>query len=171
MSSLLPSCMAACACISSRNPCSLCCGNLCFQEKGKHVKLIPRSGEQAIALVLDQCVFKDNYLKCDGLFVLSQINKSYILFVELKGTDIQHAYEQISYVLTSRSEYSAIVNHVRANFAGTLVQKSFIVTNGAIGAKDKKKLEKTWKIRPALITEQKPAAKAPDLRDKEHLGS
>jgi len=149
----------------------LCCDSLCFEENGKRVKLIPRKTESAIALVLDQCVFLDNSLKCDGLFILSQTNKSYVLLVELKGVDIQHAYEQLAYVLNSRPEYHQILDHVRANAAGNLVQKSFIVSNGVLGAKDKQKLENTWNIRPVLIAGQKPVDKAPDLRDQKYLGS
>jgi hypothetical protein len=170
MISLLPQSMTACICASNGAPCKLCCDRLCFEEQGKHVKLIPRRAESAIALALDQCVFRDDKLKCDGLFVLSQPNKSYVLLVELKGIDIPHAYEQIAYVLNIRPEYREILEHVRANNAGRLVQKSFIVSNGVLGAKDKQKLENTWNIRPVLIAGQKPADKAPDLRDQRYLG-
>lgn len=170
MAHLLPPSMAACICISNGNPCSLCCGILCLEEQGKRVKLVPRNGERAVALALDQCVFKDNDLKCDGLFVLSREHGSYVLLVELKGTDIQHAYEQIAYVLTSRPEYSEIVEHIRTSLGGRLVQKSFIVSNGVLGSRDKQRLEKAWGIRPVLITEQKPVNKAPDLRDHKYLG-
>lgn len=163
--------MITCVCTSNGEPCKLCCDRLCFEEKGKHVKLIPRKAESAIALALDQCVFRDNNLKCDGLFVLSQHNKSYVLLVELKGVDIPHAYEQIAYVLNSRPEYQEILDHVRANTEGSLVQKSFIVSNGVLGAKEKQKLENTLKIRPVLIAGQKPADKAPDLRDQKYLRS
>jgi len=171
MISLLPLSMTTCVCNSNGDPCKLCCDRLCFEEKGKHVKLIPRKAESAIALALDQCVFQDNDLKCDGLFILSQANRSYVLLVELKGVDIQHAYEQLAYVLNSRPEYREILDHVRANAAGRLVQKSFIVSSGVLGAKEKQKLENTWNIRPVLIAGQKPADKAPDLRDQMYLGS
>ncbi len=170
MTSLIPQGMTACVCTSNGNPCKLCCDSLCFEEKGKHVKLIPRKAERATALALDQCVFRDNNLKCDGLFILLQPNRSCVLLVELKGVDIAHAYEQIAYVLNSRPEYRQILDHVRANATGRLVQKSFIVSNGVLGAKDKRKLERIWSIRPVLIAGQKPADKAPDLRDQKYFG-
>jgi len=170
MTSLIPQSMTVCVCASNGIPCTLCCDSLCFEENGKHVKLIPRKAERATALALDQCIFRDNDLKCDGLFVLSQPNKSYVLLVELKGVDIPHAYEQIAYVLNSRAEYRHILDHVRSNTTGSLVQKSFIVSNGVLGAKDKRKLERVWSIRPVLIAGQKPADKAPDLRDQKYLG-
>ena len=164
MRDLVPAFMMTCICSSSKTPCSLCCGRLCFGEKGKRVMLKPKRGENALALVLDQCVFSDNKLKCDGLFVLCRPNRSYVFLVELKGNEIWHAYQQISHVMKKRPEYKLIVGHVHEICAGRPVEKSFIISNRTINLKEKQELEKAWKIRPILIANQKPTSKAPDLR-------
>ena len=77
-----------CVCRKMPNNYDLCQDILTFSEKGKKVRLVIRPGEEANALVLDGCVFKDNKLKCDGLFLFQKGNKKFALLVELKGTKI-----------------------------------------------------------------------------------
>lgn len=66
-----------CLCQKMGNTLDLCDAVLTFCEKGKKVKLEIRQNEEAKALVLDGCVFQDNELKCDGLFLFRSGNKKF----------------------------------------------------------------------------------------------
>ncbi len=163
---LVPENLVPCICLTNRLPCDLCCGDLCFLDEGVHVVFRPRKNEIAIAVAIDGCVFRDNRKKCDGMFILSRSDRIDILLVELKASHIDDAYEQIAYVAKQRKEYADVVSHL-ASLASTkrrVRESSFIVSTGLINRRDREKLEKAWGIRPAIITVQKPARAAPDLR-------
>jgi hypothetical protein len=84
----------------------------------------------------------------------------------MKGSHLEDAYEQIAYVINHRQEYIDIVSHL-ASLAPAklrLRETSVIVSTGQINPRDRDKLEKAWGIRPAIVTVQKPARAAPDLR-------
>jgi hypothetical protein len=164
---LLPDHLMSCICLGNKSPCDLCCGDLCFLDAGIHVVFRPKKNETAVAVALDGCVFKDNQKKCDGMFVLSRSDRIDILLVELKGSDLADAYEQIAYVLNHRKEYNDVVSRL-ANLTPVkrpVRQSSVIVSTGLIKRNAQQKLEKAWGIRPAIITVQKPAGAAPDLRN------
>lgn len=164
---LLPDHLTLCICLENKSPCNLCCGDLCFLDAGIRVVLRPKKNEIAVAVALDGCVFKDNQKKCDGMFVLSRSDRIDILLVELKGSHLADAYEQIAYVLNHRKEYNDIISHLASlNTVNRPVrQSSVIVSTGWINPRDKQKLENAWGVRPAIITAKKPAGAAPDLRN------
>ena len=162
---LVPSALAHCICLANKSPCDLCCDGLCFLDQGIRVTIKPKGGEKAVALALDGCIFNDNQTKCDGLYILSQPGQILVLLVELKATHIDDAYNQISYVVNHRKEYSDVISHARSITGhGTVREKSFIVTTGSINKRTQQKLEKAFGIRPEVITVEKPASAAPDLR-------
>lgn len=164
---LLPDHMRSCICLGNKSPCDLCCGDLCFLDAGIHVVFRPKNNETAVAVALDGCVFKDNMKKCDGMFVLSRSDCIHILLVELKGSHLEDAYEQIAYVVNDRQEYADVIAHL-ASLGQTkrlVRESSVIVSTGLINRNAQQKLEKAWGIRPAIITVQKPAGAAPDLRN------
>ena len=163
---LVPAHLAQCICLANKRPCDLCCGDLCFMDEGIHVVFRPKKDEVAIAVALDGCVFTDNRKKCDGMFVLFRSHQIDVLLVELKGSHLEDAYEQIAYVVNHRQEYADVVSH-QASLAPInrrVRESSVIVSTGKINKRDKEKLEKAWGVRPAIITAQKPASAAPDLR-------
>ena len=120
----------------------------------------------AWSVALDGCVFTDNRKKCDGMFVLSRSDRTGLLLVEMKGSHLEDAYEQIAYVVNHRQEYTDFVSHLASLALGKLRvrETSVIVSTGQINPRDKAKLEKAWGIKPAIFTVQKPARAAPDLR-------
>jgi hypothetical protein len=92
----------SCVCIRKSVPSDSCADRLVLQEKGKKVTLKPKQGEHAKLLVLDGCVFKDNLSKCDGIFIYEKGDKVFMILVELKGKDVNHAFEQIKYTKSKR---------------------------------------------------------------------
>ena len=94
---LVPVSMDHCICQANKRPCDLCCGNLCFLDAGIHVVFRPKKNEDAVAVALDGCVFTDSRKKCDGMFVLFRSHRIDVLLVELKGSHLEDAYEQIVY--------------------------------------------------------------------------
>lgn len=165
---LIPHNLAHCVCLANRLPCELCCGDLCFLDDGIHVVFRPKRGEVAVAVALDGCVFTDNRKKCDGMFVFSRAGQIFILLVELKGSHIDDAYEQISYVVNHRQEYRHFINSLIPKVANARLirEKSFIVTTGVITLNVRQQLENAFRVRPEIITVEKPASLAPDLRTK-----
>jgi len=163
---LVPANLAQCICLANKRPCDLCCDDLCFIDEGIHVVFRPKKDEVAIAVALDGCVFTDNRKKCDGMFILSRSDRTGLLLVEMKGSHLKDAYEQIAYVINHRPEYTDVVSHLASLAPGKLRvrETSVIVSTGQINPRDRDKLEKAWGIRPAIFTVQKPARAAPDLR-------
>lgn len=75
-----------------------------FSEKGGNVGIKPQSGEQVLFFVIDQesndssTVHLDLEVKgpiCDLLVYYGKGSKKVLCFVELKGSDVSHAVEQI----------------------------------------------------------------------------
>lgn len=163
---LVPTALQPCVCVANKKPCDLCCGKLCFLDQGIYVKLIPRKGEKAIGLALDGCIFADNLKKCDGLFVLKQASQVFLALIELKGSHVDDAYAQIAYVRSQRTEYADLVKHLSEIVANRrqIREQAFIITTSAIDRRTQQKLETTYGIRPRIITIEKPASSAPDLR-------
>jgi hypothetical protein len=135
-------------------------------DEGIHVVFRPKKDEVAIAVALDGCVFTDNRKKCDGMFILSRSDRTGLLLVEMKGSHLEDAYEQIASVVNHRQEYTDTVSHLASLVLAKLrvTETSVIVSTGKINQRDREKLEKVWGIRPTIITVQKPARAAPDLR-------
>lgn len=100
------------------------------------------------------------------MFVLSRSDRTGLLLVEMKASHLEDAYEQIAYVVNHRQEYTDIVSHLASLPPANrpVRTSSVIVTTGLINSRDREKLEKAWGIRPEIITVQKPARAAPDLR-------
>jgi hypothetical protein len=135
-------------------------------DEGIHVVFRPKKNEAAVAVALDGCVFTDNRKKCDGMFVLFRSHQIDVLLVELKGSHLEDAYEQIAYVVNSRQEYADAVSHLASSapINRRVRESSVIVSTRKIDKRDRKKLEKAWGVRPEIIAAQKPASAAPDLR-------
>lgn len=153
-----------CVCQERSVPDSLCDGDLSFEEKGKKVKLSLRENEEAKAVAIDQCVCIDNELKCDGLFLYRRRNKHWIIMVELKGSDIEHAFEQLAYMRNKRPEYKEIEKLFMNNENGEAQQEAFIVSNVMVSPVDKQKLEKSNGIRVKAILHSVATKPVPDIR-------
>lgn len=153
-----------CICKRMANEHALCEGELTLSERGKKVRLIPRQGEQAKALVIDGCVLQDNAPKCDGLFLFLGNHRLAVLLVELKGTDVHHALEQLKHVRERRPEYRQLVERLRDSGPGNLSEKAFVVSSRIVTKPEHERLENQIGIRVTAILHSEAASPIPDLR-------
>jgi len=154
-----------CVCQGNGNPDGLCGGDLLLQEKGKKVSISLRHAEEARALVIDGCICNDDGLKCDGLFLYRRGNHKWILLVELKGSDIQHAFEQLHYTRFCRPEYAEIEQSFTEGRIGNLTREAFIVSNHLFSKIEQNTLENQWRMRVKNILFSEATSPIPDLRD------
>ena len=153
-----------CVCKAKGNPHKLCDGELSFEEKGKKVKLTPKQGELAKALAVDGCIFTDEQSRCDGLFILQQKNKHFIVMVELKGTHIQDAFGQLAYMKYHRTEYQELIGLLKGDSPIHVTERAFIVSNYIPTKREMVDLERTNKIRVNNILHSEATKPIPDLR-------
>lgn len=154
----------SCVCVKSGEPSDSCAERLVLQEKGKKVTIKPRQGEAAKLLILDGCVLKDNLPKCDGIFFYEKANRVYMILVELKGGDIDHAFEQIKYTREQRTEYSSLKNQFRQNRKGNIIESAFVISNHRINPVSHQKLEKIYGVRVKAVLHSEATTPLPDLR-------
>jgi len=155
---------AHCVCEKMGTTHELCDGALTLSEQGKKIRLSTRSGEDAIALVIDGCVIKDGKLKCDGLFLFLDNHRAAALLVELKGGDIRHAFEQLAYVQTSRPEYTELIARLKNCGKGRVIQKAFIVSNHMLSKTEYEPWENQYGVRITAILHCEATTPIPDLR-------
>lgn len=153
-----------CQCMNIGNPHDLCDGPLKFEEKGKKVSLIPKGDEDAIALVIDGCICKDNNPKCDGLFIFEKKNRRWMILVELKGSHPSDAVRQLAYTKKARQEYAQIRDLIRQDKYQVL-ERAFIISNYIIGQAELKKLEISHGIMVSAIVHSEATKPIPDLRE------
>lgn len=153
-----------CVCRRRSIPNDLCDGNLSFREKGKKVKLSLRTGEVAKALAIDRCVCNDDHLKCDGIFLYRRNNRHWIIMIELKGSDIEHAFKQLAYMKHKRPEYQEIEDLFMAGQKGKLIHEAYIVSNFKLSLVTQQKLEKSYSIRIKKILHCEATTPVPDVR-------
>jgi len=151
-------------------PPALCSGPYAFREAGKEIGFKPRGQEATHAVVLDDCVFQDNELCCDGLFLWKDVRgrRKIAVLVELKGaSDIPHAFSQLAHVERNRPEYQQLLTALNHEAGGQAQEKLVIVTNGQLKKTDQEKLELDHGIRVVIVQHRAPTQPVPDLR--EHL--
>ena len=153
-----------CVCQRRAFPNNLCDSNLSFEEKGKKVKITLRTDEEAKALAIDQCVCTDNRMKCDGIFLFRKNNRHWIIEVELKGKDIEHAFEQLSYMQKCRPEYKEIEALFMNGQKGKLTHEAFIVSNYIPTKIEKVKLEDFYRIRVKALLHSEATTPVLDIR-------
>lgn len=155
-----------CECQRMGNVHRVCQSALSLEEQGKKVCLIPRPNEEAKAIVLDGCVFIDNQLKCDALFLFKGHNRKIAALVELKGAgDIPHAFEQLAHTRHRRQEYRQLARQLDQAGPGALLEKAFIVTNGMLSKPEIERLEKAHDIRISKVLHSESRRKVPNLRE------
>ena len=154
-----------CVCRRMGGTLSLCVGANQFSENGIKVRHTTRSGENVVGLVLDGCVFTDNQTKCDGLFVFETQNNNVLSLVELKGTDITHAFEQIDHVKNHTTQYTQIKQMVSEQVIGQLNERAFIISNAIISKPEKEKLENHHQLRITQILHSEATTPVPDIRN------
>jgi len=153
-----------CVCKRRGIPNGLCESNLSFEEKGKKVQFSVRPGEEAKALAIDQCVCNDANMKCDGLFLYRRRNKHWMILIELKGSEIEHAFKQLHYMRTNRPEYKQIETLFMAGQKGNLKEEAFVVSNFKKTDVERQKLENKYSIRVKAILHSEATFPVPDVR-------
>lgn len=141
-----------------------------FRKKANRLSLGSRSEEEVKAVVDDDCLLSSQQAKkCDGLSIFSDNKennkKIYIVLVELKGTDIDTAFEQLTSVKQSQEYREIITCLTRKSNCGKPVKPSeqyLIVTNSNLSRNQQAKPEKHYRIKTKIRTSQK--TKALDLR-------
>jgi len=156
-----------CICKKMFNTQVECKDEYTISEQGKSIRLIPKNHqEKAIAMIIDQCIIKDNDTKCDALFLFHSNNKKVSFLTELKGAgDIPKAFSQLSYTRDSREEYKNIIQSFFAIDEKKVTEKFFIVTNGLLDKKEWERLENENNIRVSGVLHSEPTTPIPNLRD------
>ncbi|MEB2786978.1 hypothetical protein [Algoriphagus persicinus] len=154
----------ACVCTRKGQPSDSCEGILVLQEKGKKVTLRPKQKEQAKLVVLDGCVFKDNLPKCDGIFFYKKGNRAHMILVELKGGDIDHAFEQVKYTREQRADYTSLRSQFSRNRTGSIIESAFVISNHRLDRVSHQKLEKAYGVRVKAVLHSEATTPIPDLR-------
>ncbi len=153
-----------CVCQRAGHPSDSCADRLVLQEKGKKVTLRSRPGEAAKLLILDGCLLNDNLPKCDGIFFYEKGNRAYMILVELKGGDIEHAFEQIKYTREHRTEYTSLKNQFSQNRTGNIFESAFVISNHRIDRVTHQKLEKAHGLRVKAVLHSEATTPLQDLR-------
>lgn len=168
---MIPACMPgekykSCVCVRRGEPHALCSGALGLRENRMEVCLNPHHGEEAFAIVIDGCMVseKDKLPRCDGIFLLKQPNKKWVITVELKGSDLYRAYEQLKYTRLSRAFYKDLVSEFRNHETTQLMETSFIVSNLIISAVEKTKMNLQFNFNVRSILQTTATTPVPDLR-------
>ena len=140
-----------------------CINKLEVRDSGKSVKLSLKANEEAIAVILDNCLITTQK-RCDALFLLKG-SKNFSFLVELKGFgEIEKAFEQLAFT-TQRDEYKKIIECFKNLYRRKIYQKYFIVTNGKLDNSEKEKFENHYNVRVAQILTNEATKPIPDLRD------
>ena len=155
-----------CVCQKMGNTQAQCLGELTLGEQGKQIRLTPKAGERAVAVVLDGCVLRDNQPKCDGLFLWQGNQRHAAVLVELKGAgDIPHAFEQLAYVKHHRAEYRQLVARLEEETRVRVAEKAVVVTNGLLSKPEQERLENHHGIRVMAVIHCEASSPIPEMRD------
>ena len=120
-----------------------CLGDDGFDENGKKIKLKAERTERVKAIILDGCLLTNqNKLRCDGLFLFFRTNEIFFVLIELKGTDIEHACKQLSYVKNNCDEYKDLLKFIKDNMKINITEKCFIVS--PLGLKEVEKYREEY---------------------------
>jgi hypothetical protein len=156
----------ACVCIRRGEPSAICDGNLRLQEKGKKAMLTPKKNEKAKLLALDGCYIKNNQPKCDAIFFLETENKAFMIFTELKGGDIDPAFEQINYTRSKQPRYAELLEAFQYATRKTVREEAFIISNHQINKAETQRFERRHGVRVKSIIHCEASSRTPELRDR-----
>ncbi len=153
-----------CVCKKFENTLHQCLDEHTVSEQGKSVRLVPRCGEDVMAVVLDGCVITDKNTRCDALFLYRKHSK-YSFLVEIKGAgDIPKAFEQLSRT-RDRNEYKQIIQLFYELDKIKVLEKYAIISNGMLSKPELEKLENEYRIRVKKVLYCEATTPIPDLKD------
>ncbi|MDO6803940.1 hypothetical protein Q4595_15930 [Wenyingzhuangia sp. 1_MG-2023] len=82
-----------------------------FEEQKSKLSLINKDEVESTQIKVDNCLIKDNSLKCDYMHLAKDIE----FYIELKGQDINHAVKQLKSTfkqLSSNSKKSKKISYI-----------------------------------------------------------
>ena len=85
--------------------------------------------------------------------------------MELKGSDVEHAFEQLAYMKNRRPEYKEIYELFQEGNNSQLTEAAFIVTNHLLSIPERQKLEISNGIRVKIILHSAATKPVPNVRD------
>lgn len=155
-----------CICKKHNNTQNECIDEYTIREKGKSVKLTPKTNfETVMVVILDKCVITDNKTKCDAIYLYKSKHRKYSFLVELKGAgDLEKAFHQLSYTKNDRVEYKGILEKFKNIDTKEIIEKFAIVSNGSLSKTKMEELENYYKIRVKTILQSEACNPIPDLR-------
>ncbi len=143
-----------------------CVDQYTIREKGKSITLEPKSKENVLVIVIDQCLITDNNIKCDALFLYKTQTKKYSFLVELKGAgEIEKAFKQLSYTRDSRKEYKNVIEKFYGIDNKKVIERFAIVSNGTLEKTKLEELEYEYNIRVKKILHCEATSPIPDLKE------
>lgn len=155
----------SCICKKINNTQKDCLNQYTISEQGKSVKLVPKTSEKVMAIIIDKCIIDDNNTKCDALFLYHKKTNKYSFLIELKGFgEIEKAFYQLNYTKNKREEYKHIINKFYDIDKRQVNQKFAIVSNGMLSKSELEKLENQYKIRVKNILYCEGTTPIPDLK-------
>lgn len=155
----------SCKCIANKRNHALCFDSYSVDEEGKKAKLVPKTGENVEVFAFDDCICTDSaHQKCDALFLfINRSNQAYLISVELKGTDWEHALEQLAHTKHLNPNYSRF-KVALAQSINQIKEKAVLITSAAVDKSSQKKIEKALKIRVYVKSAYKATDEIFDLR-------
>lgn len=93
---------------------------LVFEEKGRKLTLTNRNSLETIRIKVDGCEINDHSMRCDFMLIINDLHQD--IYIELKGTDLSRAKEQIlatKQKLGSNTESKAYIVCSRVPKSGT----------------------------------------------------
>ena len=87
-----------------------------------------------------------------------------MILVELKGSEVEHAFEQLVYMRKHRPEYKKIEKLFITGQNRNMSHEAFIVSNFKKTEVEKQKLENTYRIRVKAILHSEATIPVPDIR-------
>jgi hypothetical protein len=77
-------------CTSERND-----PHIVVEENGRKFIIQNKDKKTVKIVTVDDCLIHDTRIRCDYLFEITLVG-DYVIYLELKGSDVEHAYNQIS---------------------------------------------------------------------------
>lgn len=153
-----------CTCRTNLDPHDLCNGRYRLNENGVKVQMLPKKGEQVQLIILDGCLCTNEGRKCDALFVYQGKKGKVLISVELKGTDIPSAVEQLA-LTRKREEYQTIQEaFAEIKPHGHVREKAVLVSYQLIGQRDRVMLTRDHGLPFLPLVTTKGTGRVQDIR-------
>jgi hypothetical protein len=120
-------------------------------ENGKSFNLKNESGKEICRITIDNCLFKDaQHVKCDYAFLSCPPKQAY--YVELKGTDVPHAFNQITKTIELTQQLFWLS---KSEIIGVIVARGIMPRALTTVSRNKEEFRRKWGNELKIFTENK----------------